>query len=192
MIELLLVLAVVAVLIGLLLPALAGARQSARQVACLANLRTFGQALHGYLGDSRGLIPWAKDYADVRVDDFAPFDELARYLDAPFPRYDRGTVSGQPYLCPADRAHGPATGFSYYYYPHWLMQLANAPPDRAQRAISVLYDRSPFAVVLIDPLPLHPPRALAPGVVDNRGRNMLMYEGSARACEQQLPPLLFR
>ncbi len=192
LIELLLVLAVIAILLGLLFPAFAGARQSARQVACLANLRTFGQAFHAYLGDSRGLIPWAVDYADVRVDDLAPFDVLAKHLDAPLPRYDRGVVTAQPYTCPADRSHGPTTGFSYLYFPHWLMQLATDPPARAQRAYSILYDRSPFAVILIDPAVLHPPRAPTPSVTDNRGRNMLLYEGSARACDQQLPPLLFR
>jgi prepilin-type N-terminal cleavage/methylation domain-containing protein len=192
LIELLLVISIIALLLGLLFPAFASARRSAQQVSCLTNLRSLGQAFHMYLGESKGLIPWATDYADVRVDDFAPFDTLGRFLEAPLPRWDSGAISSAPFLCPADRRQGSATGFSYLYHPHWLMQLALGQPANAQRTISMLYERSPFAPILLDPTTLHPPREPLPGVVDNRGRNMLLYEGSARACEERLPPLLFR
>ncbi|BAM03761.1 prepilin-type N-terminal cleavage/methylation domain-containing protein [Phycisphaera mikurensis] len=55
--ELLVVLAVVALLVGLLLPALQRARDVAEGVACLSNTRQLGIALNGYLVNSDGLLP---------------------------------------------------------------------------------------------------------------------------------------
>jgi len=48
LIELLVVVAVIAILISVLLPALSSARQQARSVTCLARLSQFGTALHMY------------------------------------------------------------------------------------------------------------------------------------------------
>jgi prepilin-type N-terminal cleavage/methylation domain-containing protein len=52
LIELLVVVAIIAVLVAILLPALAKARESARQVTCLANLKSLGQAAGYYLNDN--------------------------------------------------------------------------------------------------------------------------------------------
>jgi prepilin-type N-terminal cleavage/methylation domain-containing protein len=56
--ELLVVIGIVALLMGLLVPVLASARASARKIACLANLRQIGVALHSYADDNRGNIPF--------------------------------------------------------------------------------------------------------------------------------------
>ena len=57
LIELLVVIAVVALLIGLLLPALASARESGRATVCLANLRGIHDACRAYADVSRGYSP---------------------------------------------------------------------------------------------------------------------------------------
>jgi len=57
LIELLVVIAVIAVLVGLLLPALAGAREAARTSGCLANVRSIGQALAMYADENKGTFP---------------------------------------------------------------------------------------------------------------------------------------
>jgi len=57
LIELLVVVAIIALLISILLPALARARGQARQLQCLTNLRSMGDAARIYAGDNRDFIP---------------------------------------------------------------------------------------------------------------------------------------
>ncbi|MFN7020241.1 MAG: type II secretion system protein [Phycisphaerales bacterium] len=57
LIELLVVIAVVALLVGILLPALAAARESARTAKCLANVRSIGQAMAMYSDEHREVFP---------------------------------------------------------------------------------------------------------------------------------------
>lgn len=57
LVELLVVISVVAVLIALLLPALGNARDAARTVACMNNLRQTGVAYAVYGNDHQGIIP---------------------------------------------------------------------------------------------------------------------------------------
>jgi prepilin-type N-terminal cleavage/methylation domain-containing protein/prepilin-type processing-associated H-X9-DG protein len=58
LVELLVVIGIIAVLLGLLLPALGKAQESARVAVCLTNLRSVGQAIHAYANDHRGAIPF--------------------------------------------------------------------------------------------------------------------------------------
>ena len=57
LIELLVVISIVALLIGLLLPALKKAKESARRAHCLSNLRQISNGLHVYANDSDGHFP---------------------------------------------------------------------------------------------------------------------------------------
>lgn len=57
LIELLIVVAIIALLIGVLLPALSSARRTAQAVACGSNLKQLGAAMRMYLDDHNGTLP---------------------------------------------------------------------------------------------------------------------------------------
>ncbi|OHB65447.1 MAG: hypothetical protein A2Y77_09780 [Planctomycetes bacterium RBG_13_62_9] len=57
LIELLVVIAIIALLTGILLPSLHRARQQARKIACLSNVRQMGVALQAYLPDADYRLP---------------------------------------------------------------------------------------------------------------------------------------
>ena len=57
LIELLVVISIIALLIGLLLPALSSARDAGRAAVNLSNVRSLGQGLHHYMNDWESLLP---------------------------------------------------------------------------------------------------------------------------------------
>jgi prepilin-type processing-associated H-X9-DG protein/prepilin-type N-terminal cleavage/methylation domain-containing protein len=60
LVELLVVIGIIALLIGLLLPALSNARQSAIRVSCLSSLRQMGIEAQAYVNDNQGHYPSAQ------------------------------------------------------------------------------------------------------------------------------------
>ncbi len=67
LIELLVVISIIALLVGILLPALGAARETARATVCLSNTRQLGTGFYGYATDSKMVMPYCfREYNDPR------------------------------------------------------------------------------------------------------------------------------
>src|SRR5688500_11766101 len=62
LVELLVVIGIIAVLIGVLLPVLAGVSARGRDIKCQANLRSIMQALYAYAAENKGSYPYGHYY----------------------------------------------------------------------------------------------------------------------------------
>ncbi len=172
LIEIIIVTAIVAVLIAIAVPVLGHVRESARRAACLANLKTFGQAFAAYRASNNDLWPIATNGIDVRVGRLAPLDALAAHMDAPLPKFDNGRVVVQsPFACPSDRRVAADIGCSYVYIPTTDMasMVSRADAAGAIASYSRTIGENPTTLILTEASLFHGPPA-----------NNLYADGSAR------------
>ena len=82
LVELLVVIGIIAVLIGVLLPALNRARQAGYTIKCAANLRSIGQGLALYVAENKQTFPAAYIYVGhtVTATDQTPHDPVNGYI----------------------------------------------------------------------------------------------------------------
>ena len=106
LLELLIVIAILALLASLLLPALSRGRESARAAACISNLHQIGVGLQMYVSDNQNRLPVMFDWsADQATNTNGP--PINRVLA-------RDVGSTNVFRCPSDKADVfQTTGSSY-------------------------------------------------------------------------------
>ena len=116
LIELLVVIGIIGILIGILLPALGRARESANRTHCLSNLHQIGIYLQQYQNQYRGQIPvyWTPKYIDKViyhgvVNDYTNLGLLVPASIAP----GSGSEAGRTFYCPGSTVWGTQRRFNY-------------------------------------------------------------------------------
>ena len=87
LIELLIVVAILAILVGLLLPALNSARKKAEAILCTSNLKQYGTAYYQYAFDYNDYLPFNQDCSGFWLQ---WINHLMPYLGAQVKKYDWG------------------------------------------------------------------------------------------------------
>ncbi len=168
LVELLVVISIIAILVGLTLPSLAGARESSRRLKCLTNLRGIGAGVQLYLNQSKDIFPNVRPLQGNKPgggNDPGLLDVLTEFLDAPAPRTDgEGKfIVGDPYRCPSDLVSTDesagfepvwrTTGTSYEYLPGVFMVFAEffgVDPMNTAFAVSRAYENGRAWPFLVD------------------------------------------
>ena len=113
LIELLVVIAIIAILAALLLPALGRAREAAKRIVCVSNLRQIGICMQIFADESGGELPWsgggnnAQCLDELRIDgglDLGVFElnkgknKLEARIDGANPKAIKSHMFGLDYL----------------------------------------------------------------------------------------------
>lgn len=172
LIELLVVISIIALLIGLLMPALSWARASSRRAACLSNLHQVGIALTNYIHQNNDDLPYVLPL-DKSNGDESLLGELDEFI-----------TNTDVFLCPSDDTGvGAEFGSSYEYVAGLLMwyeeMFRGARKETVARTVTRAYENNPQKTpVLMDAESWHKP-------LDDIGQNALFKDGSASPLEER-------
>lgn len=173
---------IIATLIGVLLPVLGRARESARRTRCASNLRSMLMATFSYQDANGSRLPYAIYPVDVVDGKLDPLPAIGAFLDVSVPRFNADghpqVMTGDPWKCPSDATLAAVRGCSYGYIPAGFMQVSL---DRdPQWEVTLIYRTGrQNAPLWIDRSPFHRKGGSTGNPsVDASGRNYARLDGS--------------
>ena len=103
LVELLVVIGIIAILIAILLPALNRARESARAVQCLSNLRQLGLAFTMYTNENKGRFPFHADIGGQYAEDWIHWQAARSLNNSAIAKFiTQGNLNAALFRCPSD------------------------------------------------------------------------------------------
>ncbi len=135
LIELLVTIAIIAVLVALLLPAVQHARMTANRVQCLSQMKQIGLGMRMYMDTNGGYFPIAAQLPSIADD-----RESLNFVLGPF------IERNQPvFKCPNDEEFFPVEQISYEYPERQLAgrHILEVLDGRPSHDVIVLYDYEP-------------------------------------------------
>jgi prepilin-type N-terminal cleavage/methylation domain-containing protein len=173
LIELLVVIAIISIIAALLMPALAGAKNRARSIACVSNLRQIGLALNVYIQDNRDRLPVCAGYLPSNMPTNAPITTTLF----------SNQKTNRLFYCPADNDIYPSELTSY----EWNFWLNDAPYTAPQWAtiynteagiiVNNLFGGRSETPIMGDANPFHSANA------QRLGKNALYFDGRVEAAK---------
>ena len=115
LVEILVVIGIIAVLIGLLMPAIIRARESARTIQCASQLRSLGHAFHMYANANQGHLPYWSGWHNAGGDGTGEDDPGPGWTEQLAPFYVPPT--SPVYNCPS---FPPGYPINYFLSSCWL------------------------------------------------------------------------
>jgi prepilin-type N-terminal cleavage/methylation domain-containing protein/prepilin-type processing-associated H-X9-DG protein len=138
LIELLVVIAIIAVLAGLLLPSLARAKDKAKDIMCVNNLKQLGVAVRMFADENGGKLPEVEPLPSLPLDPAKPLPRLCDLL-APHLGYLTNALPTVHTVlrCPKDDARRfEQNGTSY----EWNANYSGRPVDNPRRSQNPISD----------------------------------------------------
>ncbi len=113
LIELLVVVGIIALLLAMLMPSLARAREQAKQVQCLSNMRQIACAFVGYINNNRGKFP--RPAVEPEPEDWIYWSGGRNPDEGVIVPYLGTRFQPEIYRCPSDDCTAHLWGYNYSY-----------------------------------------------------------------------------